>query len=88
MSRSSAKDAGHQSVIPGTVERYATSKTPWCVSPSSPTSPARSTPKTTCSPSSDTSCISWSYARCKKLEYIAATGSMPCLAIPAAMATV
>ena len=39
--------AGHSTVIPGTWDRYMGSKQPWWVSPSAPTSPARSTPRTT-----------------------------------------
>ena len=64
------------------------SNTPWCVSPSSPTSPALSTPSTTCRPSSATSWMSMSNARCKKLEYTQATGMSPSFAMPADMATV
>ena len=45
--RSSAKLEGQKTVIPGIVSKKAPSKTPWWVSPSSPTSPALSTAKTT-----------------------------------------
>ena len=60
MARSSAKLAGASTVMPGTVDRKGTSNRPWWVSPSSPTSPARSTPSTTCSPSRATSWMSMS----------------------------
>ena len=53
--RSSTSSIGEAIVNPGTGSIAARSKTPWCVAPSSPTSPARSRHITTCNPCRATS---------------------------------
>ncbi len=47
METSSSSSIGAMTVIPGMLLKNATSRFPWCVGPSSPTSPALSTAKTT-----------------------------------------
>ena len=67
----------------GTVRRNAASNTPWCVWPSSPTTPALSTARIILRCCKAPSWMSWSYARCKNVEYTAKTGIMPPRARPA-----
>ena len=70
---SSAED-GAKTVMLGTDNASARSKTPWWLGPLSPVMPARSSTKPTGSRCSPTSRFAWSKAREKKVEYTATTG--------------
>ena len=85
--RSSSNPSGDQTFVFGTERAIPTSKSPWCVTPSPPTNPARSTQITTCRFCIAISCMSWSKHRCKNEEYTANTGIFPAAASPAQKVT-
>ena len=74
-------------VIFGTILKKDTSNTPWWVSPSSATSPALSIISLTLAFIIPTSCITWSYALWRNVEYKQTKGIIPLSASPTANVT-